>query len=197
MKGKFIIFSAPSGAGKTTIVKHLLKSGLPLEFSISATSRKPRGEEVHGKDYYFLSEIEFRKNIEEDNFIEWEEVYAGNFYGTLKSEIDRIWNNGKHVLFDIDVKGGINLKKLSPEITLSVFVMPPSIEELEHRLIARSTDDIATIKKRVAKAAEEIQFSGQFDLIIINDNLEIAQNIAYNAVKEFILGDNNNVLNLK
>jgi guanylate kinase len=188
MNGKFIIFSAPSGSGKTTIVKYLLKCGLPLEFSISATSRKPRGPEVHGKDYYFLSESEFRKNIEDGNFIEWEEVYAGNFYGTLKSEVDRIWKNGNHVLFDIDVKGGVNLKKLFPDNTLSVFIMPPSVEELEHRLLLRSTDDAQTIQKRVAKATEEIKYADKFDLIIVNDKLEEAQDKAYKAVKEFVFG---------
>jgi guanylate kinase len=188
MNGKLIIFSAPSGAGKTTIVKHLLSSGLPLEFSISATSRKPRGIEENGKDYYFLTESEFRKNIEDNQFIEWEEVYAGNFYGTLKSEVERIWKNGNHVLFDIDVKGGVNLKKLYPNNTLSIFIMPPSVEELERRLISRSTDDMETIKKRVNKSVEEIKFAEQFDKIIVNENLVIAQNEAYKVVEGFIGG---------
>jgi guanylate kinase len=186
MKGKFIIFSAPSGAGKTTIVKHLLQKGLPLEFSISATSRKPRGVEINGKDYFFLTTDDFRQKIAENQFIEWEEVYAGNYYGTLKNEVERIWKNNNHVLFDIDVKGGVNLKKQFPDITLSIFVMPPSVEELERRLVARSTDDAETIKKRVSKAVEEIKFADQFDLIIVNDNLEDAQKKAYKAVMEFI-----------
>lgn len=186
MKGKLIIFSAPSGAGKTTIVKHLLNSGLPIEFSISACSRKPRTGEIHGKDYYFLSENDFKEKIEKQEFIEWEEVYAGNYYGTLKSELERIWQNGNHVLFDIDVKGGVNLKKKFGKNALSVFVMPPSVEELERRLINRSTDDAETIKKRVDKAVYELKFSDQFDVVIINDNLQEAQNKAYKLLSDFI-----------
>jgi guanylate kinase len=186
MNGKLIIFSAPSGAGKTTIVKHLLECGLPLEFSISACSRKPRTGEVDGKDYYFLSVNEFKSKIEQKEFIEWEEVYPGNFYGTLKSELNRIWENGHHVLFDIDVKGGVNLKKLFGENALSIFVMPPSIEELERRLISRSTDDPETIQKRVDKATYELKFSTQFDTIIINDHLVDAQTEAFKLVSDFI-----------
>jgi guanylate kinase len=186
MEGKLIIFSAPSGAGKTTIVKHLLASGLPLEFSISACSRKGRTGEVHGKDYYFLSVEEFKDKIAKNEFIEWEEVYAGNFYGTLKSEIERIWKDGKHVLFDIDVKGGMNLKKQYPEKSLSVFVMPPSYEELERRLVSRSTDDAATIRKRVDKAASEIKFAEKFDVILINRDLQIALEGAVSLVSKFI-----------
>lgn len=186
MKGKLIIFSAPSGAGKTTIVKHLLDSGLPLEFSISACNRAPRNGEVHGKDYYFLSTEEFKEKIKNNEFLEWEEVYPGNFYGTLKSEINRIWSSGNHVLFDIDVKGGINLKKLYPDLTLSVFVMPPSVEELEHRLKNRSTDDEATIKKRVDKAVYELSFSEQFDVVLVNDILQDAKNKAFAIVSGFI-----------
>jgi guanylate kinase len=186
MNGKLIIFSAPSGAGKTTIVKYLLESGLPLEFSVSACSRKPRSGEVNGKDYYFLSENEFKNKIEKKEFIEWEEVYPGNFYGTLKSEPERIWKNGKHILFDIDVKGGVNLKKLFGEDALSIFVMPPSIEELERRLVNRSTDDEKTIKKRIAKAVYELTFSNQFDEIVVNNNLSEAKSKAYQAVLNFI-----------
>jgi len=186
MTGKFIIFSAPSGAGKTTIVKYLLQKELPLEFSISATSRKPRGTEINGKDYFFLTEDDFRKKINDNQFIEWEEVYAGNFYGTLKSEVTRIWNNGNHVLFDIDVKGGVNLKKLYPEIALSIFIMPPSVEELERRLVLRSTDDAETINKRVSKAVDELKYVDKFDVIIINDILNDAQNKAYKVVQNFI-----------
>ena len=186
MQGKFIIFSAPSGSGKTTIVKHLLTSGLPLEFSISATSRKPRSNEQNGKDYYFLTEAEFQQKISTNEFIEWEEVYAGNYYGTLKSEVERIWKNGNHVLFDIDVKGGLKLKNLHPDITLSIFVKPPSVEELKRRLELRSTDDAETISKRVDKAVFELKFAEQFDKIIINDSLPEALRDAYNAVYEFI-----------
>jgi guanylate kinase len=186
MTGKFIIFSAPSGAGKTTIVKHLLASGLPLEFSVSACSRQPRHGEVNGKDYQFLSIAEFKEKISKDEFIEWEEVYDGNFYGTLKSEIERIWQDGNHVLFDIDVKGGINLKKKYPEITKAIFVMPPSVEELERRLVARSTDNEETIRKRVDKAIYELKFADQFDTILINDDLQEAQNKAFKMVSEFI-----------
>lgn len=186
MTGKLIIFSAPSGAGKTTIVKHLLKSGLPLEFSISACSRSPRTGEIHGKDYYFLTVDEFKAKIKNNEFIEWEEVYPGNFYGTLRSEMDRIWKNGNHVLFDIDVKGGINLKTKFPAQTLSVFVMPPSVMELEKRLTGRSTDDEATIKKRLEKAVYELKYADQFDVVLINDILQEAQLKAFNLVSEFI-----------
>jgi guanylate kinase len=185
MNGKLIIFSAPSGAGKTTIVKHLLAAGLPLEFSISATSRKPRAGETHGKDYYFLSPEDFKTRIDNNEFLEWEEVYAGNYYGTLRSETERIWAAGKHVLFDIDVKGGVNLKKMYPSNTLSIFVMPPSVEELERRLIGRSTDDAETIRKRVDKAVYELSFSNQFDVVLINDVLEDAQNKAIQLVSDF------------
>jgi guanylate kinase len=186
MTGKLIIFSAPSGAGKTTIVKHLLQSGLPLEFSISACSRTPRTGEVNGKDYYFLSADDFKKKIDNNEFIEWEEVYAGNYYGTLRSEVERIWKNGNHVLFDIDVKGGVNLKKKYPHQTLSVFVMPPSVKELENRLRGRSTDDEATIQKRLDKAVYELKFADQFDVVLINDILQDAQLKAFNLVSEFI-----------
>jgi guanylate kinase len=186
MHGKFIIFSAPSGSGKTTIVKHLLESGLPIEFSISATSRQPRGEEKHGKDYYFLTTEEFKKRIKTEDFIEWEEVYQGNYYGTLKSEIQRIWALGKHVVFDIDVKGGVNLKNMYPDITLAIFIRPPSVEELEKRLIARSTDDEATIKKRISKAKEELGYAEKFDIVIVNDNLDEAKAKAHKVVSDFI-----------
>ena len=186
MPGKLIIFSAPSGAGKTTIVKHLLCSELPLEFSISACSRSPRTGEINGKDYYFLSLEEFKQKIADDQFIEWEEVYAGNFYGTLKSELERIWGNGNHVLFDVDVKGGIHLKKRFPSNTLAVFVMPPSVKELEKRLINRSTDDAETIRKRVDKAVYELKYADQFDVVIVNDDLQDAKNKAFKLVSYFI-----------
>jgi len=151
-EGKLIVFSAPSGSGKTTIVHHLLKQPeLNLDFSISATSRKPRGKEINGEDYYFMSLKNFKKQIEKDNFIEWEEVYTNNFYGTLKKEIDRIWKLGKHVIFDIDVVGGLNIKKKFPKNTLAVFVQPPSIEEMERRLRNRKTDSEEKLKSVLQK----------------------------------------------
>jgi guanylate kinase len=186
MSGKFIIFSAPSGAGKTTLVKFLLEKKLPVEFSISATSRTPRTGEVNGKDYYFLSVEDFQTKIKDGLFVEWEEVYAGNYYGTLKSEVERIWKNNHTVLFDIDVQGGMNLKKQFPEITLSVFIMPPSVEELERRLVSRSTDDAQTISKRVNKAVEELSYADQFDVVIVNDNLEEAKEKALAVVSSYI-----------
>jgi guanylate kinase len=186
MKGLMVIISAPSGAGKSTIAAHLLKSGLNLEFSVSATTRKPRGEERDGIDYYFLSVEEFKRKIQNNEFLEWEEVYRGKFYGTLKSEIDRIWSNGNHVLFDVDVKGGVNLKNIFGKKALSIFLMPPSVNVLEKRLLNRKTDDLQGIRIRVAKAAEEMKLADEFDNIIINDNLEQAENDAYNIVLGFI-----------
>ncbi len=187
MFGKLIIFSAPSGSGKTTIVKYLLNSELPLEFSISATTRRPRNGEVNGKDFYFISLEEFKHKIAENEFLEWEEVYTGNFYGTLKTEIDRIWNNGKHVIFEIDVKGGMNLKKWFPNNSLSVFVMPPSVEELERRLWIRSTEDADSIRKRIEKAVYELTFADQFDTVLVNENLQVAKDKAFKLVADFIL----------
>ncbi len=187
MSGKMIIFSAPSGAGKTTIVKWLLAEGLPVEFSVSATSRPPRVGEVNGKDYYFLTAGEFRKKIEQDEFIEWQEVYTDKFYGTFKSEITRIWNSGKHVIFDVDVLGGINLKKIFGEKALSLFVMPPSVDELEKRLRCRNTDAEDIIKQRVDKAVYEMSFAPQFDKTVVNDNLETAKVEAYNIIQNFLL----------
>ena len=185
MQGKLIIFSAPSGAGKTTIVKHLLQQNLGLEFSISATSRGMRHTETNGKDYYFLTSDEFRKKIENDEFLEWEEVYTGTFYGTLKSEVERIRNNGKHVVFDVDVVGGCNIKKYYGSEALAVFVQPPSVEELRNRLISRSTDAPEVIEKRVAKAEYELTFADQFDVIITNDELEKALAQAEQVIREF------------
>lgn len=186
MQGKLIIFSAPSGAGKTTIVHHLLKQNLNLEFSVSATSRGKRHTETEGKDYYFLTSEEFKKKIENGDFLEWEEVYPGTFYGTLKSEVERIRKNGKHVIFDVDVVGGSNIKKFYGDEALAIFVQPPSVEELRNRLIARSTDAIEVIEKRVAKAEYELTFAGKFDVIIINDELATACKKAEERVKEFI-----------
>lgn len=186
MQGKLIIFSAPSGAGKTTIVKHLLQQNLGLEFSISATSRGMRHTETNGKDYYFLTSDEFRKKIENDEFLEWEEVYSGTFYGTLKSEVERIRNNGKHVIFDVDVVGGCNIKKYYGDEALAIFVQPPSVEELRNRLVCRSTDAPEVIEKRVAKAEYELSFSDKFDVILVNDELDTACQKAKQLVLEFI-----------
>ena len=174
MKGKLVIISAPSGAGKTTIVRHLLDSGLNLEFSVSATTRSLRGQEINGKDYLFLSVDEFKKRVERNEFIEWEEVYKDHFYGTLRSEIDRIWANGNHVLFDVDVKGGIKLKKIFGTDSIALFIMPPSVNELEIRLNTRGTEDPNKIKTRIEKARDEMKFSNQFDDIIINNQLDKA-----------------------
>lgn len=186
MEGKLIVFSAPSGSGKTTIVRHLLGLDLGLDFSISATSRAPRGQEVNGKDYHFISAEEFKKHIANDDFIEYEEVYTNNYYGTLKSEVERIWKQGKHVVFDIDVIGGLNIKKKFPEQTLAIFVQPPSIEEMERRLRDRQTDSEEKIQERVAKASKEMKYATDFDIILVNDNLENAKKDAEVLVKEFI-----------
>jgi guanylate kinase len=185
MTGKLIIFSAPSGAGKTTIVKHLLGLDLNLAFSISATSRGMRHTETNGKDYYFLSSDEFRSKIENDEFLEWEEVYAGTYYGTLKSEIERIRANGQNVIFDVDVVGGCNIKKYYGADALAVFVQPPSVEELRKRLISRSTDSPEVIAKRVAKAEYELTFANRFDCIIVNEDLEKAFKEAEECIRRF------------
>jgi guanylate kinase len=172
--GKLIIFSAPSGAGKTTIVHHLLNAIPQLSFSVSATSRPPRGDEQHGTDYYFFSAEEFRKRVANNEFIEWEEVYPDQMYGTLRSEIERIWRKGQHVIFDVDVKGGINLKKQFGETALAIFVQPPSFEALEKRLRSRATETEEKIKMRLAKAGQEMSLSSEFDYILVNDVLEKA-----------------------
>jgi len=190
--GKLIVFSAPSGSGKTTIVRHLLKhQSLNLEFSISATSREPRFGEQDGVHYHFLDLSEFKRRIKEDEFLEWEEVYRDNFYGTLKSEVQRIWNEGKNVIFDIDVVGGLDIKEIYPEKTLAVFVKPPSIEELKIRLKKRKTETEDKINMRVAKASIELKTAPQFDHIILNDNLDIALTKAYNLVSDFVGADSN------
>lgn len=186
LKGKSIIFSAPSGAGKTTIVHHLLTKDLGLEFSISACSRSPRSHEVDGKDYYFLDVEAFKKKIEEDAFVEWEEVYTNNFYGTLKSEMQRIWSQGKTVIFDVDVVGGLNLKKEFGDNAMAVFVQPPSFEELESRLRGRSTETEDKIRQRMEKAAKELAFAEEFDHILVNDNLLEAFKKAEELVKNFL-----------
>ena len=185
-QGKLIVFSAPSGSGKTTIVKNLLTRNLGLEFSISAASREPRPNEIHAKDYHFISLDGFRSKIANDEFVEWEEVYTNNFYGTLKSEIQRIWDEGKHVIFDIDVIGGLNIKKQYPDNTLAIFVQPPSVEELKSRLEGRATETPEKIAMRVAKAEAEIKYSNKFDYILYNDVLEDAQDEAEKVVKGFI-----------
>ena len=186
-KGKLIVFSAPSGSGKTTIVRHLLgKEDLNLEFSISAATREARGEEVNGKDYYFMSLSDFKTHIKNEDFVEWEEVYRDNFYGTLKSEVERIWAKGKNVIFDIDVAGGLRIKHKFPEETLAVFVKPPSVDELKRRLKERSTESEDKINMRIAKASVELATAPQFDVVIKNYDLNIALEEAYQLVKEFV-----------
>ncbi|MGA9212616.1 guanylate kinase [Kaistella sp.] len=183
---KVIIFSAPSGSGKTTLVKHCLEYFPELEFSISCTTRNARGEERNGIDYYFISPEEFRERIAAEAFVEFEEVYTDKYYGTLKSEVERIWNSGKVVIFDVDVIGGISLKKYFGDHALSIFIMPPSVAALELRLIARGTDDLETIHTRVSKATEEISFKNEFDEIVINDQLEVAKIDINNLITQFL-----------
>ena len=182
---KVIIFSAPSGSGKTTLVKHCLEAFPELEFSVSCTTRNPRGTEQNGIDYHFISPNEFREKIAENAFVEFEEVYHDKYYGTLKSEVEKIWQSGKTVIFDVDVKGGISLKKYFGEKALSVFIMPPSVEELERRLVSRATDDPETIKTRVEKASEEMTFKDQFDVTVVNSDLDEANNTTENLLKKF------------
>lgn len=183
---KAIIISAPSGAGKTTIVKALLERIPILEFSVSACTRAMRTGEVNGKDYYFLPVEEFRRRIDNDEFVEFQEVYAGSFYGTLKSELERIWDKGHAVIFEVDAVGGVNLKQFFGDQALSVFIRPPSIETLETRLRARNTDDDASIEKRMAKARFELSFADRFDRVIINDHLDDAIQDAVDTVTEFL-----------
>lgn len=190
-KGKLIVFSAPSGSGKTTIVQHLLaQKDLNLAFSISATSREPRGEEKSGEHYYFMSFKEFKQHIKNDDFLEWEEVYRDNFYGTLKTEVERIWAEGKHVIFDIDVVGGLRIKKKFPNETLAVFVKPPSVDELKRRLKKRKTESEEKINMRIAKASIELATAPQFDYVIENNNLEVALQEAHKLVANFIKSKN-------
>ena len=185
-KGKCVIFSAPSGAGKTTIVHSLLEKNLGLEFSVSATSRDPRPNEVDGSDYYFLGIEGFKEKIKSNSFIEWEEVYSNNFYGTLRSEIERIWELGKTVIFDVDVIGGLSLKKLFLDDAFAVFVKPPSYEALEQRLRGRKTESEDKIAQRMEKARKELSFSKEFDVVLINDSLDQACLDAEKMVREFI-----------
>ena len=183
---KVIIFSAPSGSGKTTLVKHCLDHFPQLEFSISCTTRQARGEEKNGLDYHFITPEEFRQKIEVEAFVEFEEVYTDKYYGTLKAEVDRIWASGKVVIFDVDVQGGISLKNYFGDKALSIFIMPPSVAALELRLIARGTDDLETIKTRVAKATEEISFKNEFDQIVVNDILEQAKKEIDHLLNHFL-----------
>ena len=187
MNNKVIIFSAPSGAGKSTIVNHILGLHPEIEFSISATSRAPRGEEKHGVEYYFFTADEFRQMIAEDKFVEHEEVYPGSFYGTLKSEVERIWAKGHAIVFDIDVQGGVNLKRIFGEKALSVLIQAPSVEILRKRLVGRGTDTAEAIEKRVAKAESEMEFaSGKFDYTLINDDLATAKSEAEKVINDFL-----------
>lgn len=187
MDNKVLIFSAPSGSGKSTIVNHIL-SLYPdsMEFSVSATSRPPRGEEKHGREYYFLSPDEFRKAVKEDKFVEFEEVYEGRFYGTLKSECERIWAAGHVIIFDVDVKGGVNLKKYFGDKALSIFIKAPSVEVLRERLVKRGTDSPEAIEERVAKAEEEMTYAPKFDYLLVNDDLNTAYAESEKVVEDFL-----------
>jgi guanylate kinase len=186
MKGKLLIFSAPSGSGKTTIVRYLLGLDLGLGFSVSATSRKKRAAETDGKDYFFLSPEEFRKKIANQEFIEWEEVYPGQYYGTLKKEVEAMRNEGRHVVFDVDVVGGLNIKKQFGKDSLAVFIQAPSMQILEERLRARSTEDAASLEKRLGKSKKEMEFADKFDVILVNDKLEESLLRAREIVTDFL-----------
>ncbi|MBQ4524503.1 MAG: guanylate kinase [Bacteroidaceae bacterium] len=183
---KLIIFSAPSGSGKSTIINYLLEQDLHLAFSISATSRPPRGQEQHGVEYFFLTPEEFRQRIADNEFLEYEEVYQDRFYGTLKSQVENQLNAGQNVIFDVDVVGGCNIKQFYGDRALSVFIQPPSIEELRHRLEGRGTDAPDVIESRIAKAAYELSFASKFDVVIINDDLETAKAEALRVIREFL-----------
>ncbi len=189
MHEKVIIISAPSGAGKTSIIKQLLQKVDKLAFSVSATSRAIRNGETDGRDYYFLTTSEFKEKILKNEFVEWEEVYPGQFYGTLQSELNRIWEQGNCVLFDVDVKGGINLKKIFGKQALSIFIMPPSVDELRKRLENRHTENSGSLEKRIAKAEFEITFSKHFDKVVVNDKLEKATEEVYNNIKTFMTAE--------
>ena len=187
--GKLIIFSAPSGTGKSTIVRYLIEKDLKLQFSISATSRLPRGEEKHGEEYYFLSPDEFRARIKQEHFIEYEEVYEDNFYGTLKSDVDRILATSHNVVFDVDCVGGLAIKKIYGDRALAIFIMPPSVEELRNRLEKRGTDTPEVIQNRLDKATHEMSFAPQFDAVIMNDDFDKAKRETVKLIREFIRKD--------
>ncbi len=185
-RGKLIIFSAPSGSGKSTIINYLLQQELNLSFSISATSRPPRGDEKNGVEYFFLSPEEFRRKIADNEFLEYEEVYAGRYYGTLKSQVENQLSAGQNIVFDVDVVGGCNIKKKYGDTALSVFIQPPSIQELRERLINRGTDTLDVIEARVQKAEYELGFASKFDVVIVNNDLEQAKSKALKAIKDFL-----------
>ena len=186
MSGKLIIFSAPSGAGKSTRVRYLLGCGFDMEFSISATSRAPRGTEKHGVDYYYLTPEEFRQKVDNQEFLEYEEVYQNCCYGTLRSEVERITGQGKNIVFDVDVVGGLNIKKEFGDQALALFIAPPSIDELHKRLVSRGTDSAEMIEKRIGKAEFEMSFAPKFDIVVVNDNLELAKAEAERSIREFL-----------
>jgi len=186
MSGKLVIFSAPSGAGKSTLVQYLLGCGFDMEFSISATSRAPRGTEKHGVDYYYLTPEEFRQKIDNQEFLEYEEVYQNCYYGTLRSEVERITGQGKNIVFDVDVVGGLNIKKEFGDKALALFIAPPSIDELHKRLVSRGTDSAEMIEKRIGKAEFEMSFAPKFDIVVVNDNLELAKAEAERSIREFL-----------
>ena len=186
MSGKLIIFSAPSGAGKSTLVQYLLGCGFDMEFSVSATSRVPRGTEKHGVDYYYLTPEEFRQKIDNQEFLEYEEVYSNCYYGTLRSEVERITGKGKNIVFDVDVIGGLNIKKEFGDRALALFIAPPSVDELHKRLVGRGTDTPEMIEKRIGKAEYEMTFAPRFDTIVVNDNLDVAKAEAERSIREFL-----------
>lgn len=188
MSNKVIIFSAPSGSGKSTIVGRLLADYPNLEFSISATSRAPRGNETDGREYYFFTREEFENKIRKGEFVEYEEVYEGSYYGTLKSEVERIWAKGHAIIFDIDVKGGVNLKSLYGDTAMSVFIMPPDMETLKKRLESRGTDSAESIEKRLARAKEEMEYRAKFDHVVVNDDLETAVKDTRRLIDAFLAG---------
>ena len=185
-KRKLIVFSGPSGSGKTTLVKSILQKKISVEFSISATSRNPRGDEINGREYYFLNLKEFKNKIDDDQFVEYEEVYTNKFYGTLKSEVNRIWDNGNHVIFDIDVFGGLKIKNKFPKETIAIFVQPPDLKTLEKRLRKRKTDNDSSLKERLSKAELGIKSASKFDFIIINNEIEFSIKSAIKKVEEFL-----------
>ncbi len=186
MEGKLVIISAPSGAGKTTIVRHLLESGLKLSFSVSATTRQSRSNEIDGVDYFFISVPEFKKRIENKEFVEWEEVYKDHLYGTLKSEIERIWAAGNNPIFDVDVKGGLKLKEIFGNKAIAIFIMPPTVEELENRLLKRGSESAEKVRMRVEKAREEMKFAEEFDTVIVNHQLDKAKDESLKLVSSFL-----------